>query len=85
MSEFTILFTLAIMQLTGGYLEVMSSTIAPILLCVGIADSIHMISKYDDARLDGMNKRQSITEMVITLAAAPPSSPVSPRPLVSAH
>lgn len=66
----TILFTLAIMQLTGGYFEVMSSTIAPILLCVGIADSIHMISKYDDARVDGLNKRQSITEMLLTLGSA---------------
>lgn len=66
----TILLTLAIMPLTGGYFEVMSSTIAPILLCVGIADSIHMISKYDDARFDGMNKRNSIIEMVITLGSA---------------
>ncbi|MDZ7680643.1 MAG: MMPL family transporter [Fodinibius sp.] len=41
----TILFTLALMHLTGGYFEVMTSTLAPILLCVGIADSIHMISK----------------------------------------
>ncbi|MDR8392351.1 MMPL family transporter [Aliifodinibius sp. S!AR15-10] len=67
---FTILFTLAIMQLTGGYFEVMSSTTAPILLCVGIADSIHMISKYDDARLAGLNKSQSITEMLQTLGSA---------------
>ncbi|MFH5885026.1 RND family transporter [Halalkalibaculum sp. DA3122] len=66
----TILFTLAIMQLTGGYFEVMSSTIAPILLCVGIADSIHMISKYDDARTDGLDKRQSIVEMLLTLGSA---------------
>lgn len=66
----TILFTLAVMQLTGGYFEVMSSTIAPILLCVGIADSIHMISKYDDAQLDGFSKRASITEMLLTLGSA---------------
>lgn len=66
----TILFTLAIMQLTGGYFEVMTSTIAPILLCVGIADSIHMISKYDDARLQGLNNRVSIREMLMTLGSA---------------
>lgn len=66
----TILFTLAVMQLMGGYFEVMTSTIAPILLCVGIADSIHMISKYDDARLQGMNKPASIKEMLLTLGNA---------------
>lgn len=66
----TILFTLAVMQLTGGYFEIMTSTIAPILLCVGIADSIHMISKYDDARLQGMDKPKSIKEMLLTLGNA---------------
>ncbi|MGK7370984.1 MAG: efflux RND transporter permease subunit, partial [Candidatus Halalkalibacterium sp. M3_1C_030] len=66
----TILFTLAVMHLTGGYFEIMTSTIAPILLCVGIADSIHMISKYDDARLQGMDKPRSIKEMLLTLGSA---------------
>lgn len=66
----TILFTLAVMQLTGGYFEIMTSTIAPILLCVGIADSIHMLSKFDDARLQGFNKPESIKEMLLTLGSA---------------
>ncbi|MEO1023421.1 MAG: MMPL family transporter [Bacteroidota bacterium] len=66
----TVLLTVAAITLTGGYLEIMSSTIAPILLCVGIADSIHMISKFDDAAQSGMNRKQSITEMVITLGSA---------------
>jgi len=66
----TILFTLAVMQLTGGYFEVMTSTLAPILLCVGIADSVHMISKYDDARTQGLNRPASIKEMVTTLGSA---------------
>lgn len=66
----TLLFTIAIMQLTGGYLEIMSSTIAPILLCVGVADSIHMISKYDDARESGKGKVPSIIEMMKTLGSA---------------
>ncbi|MDZ7719174.1 MAG: MMPL family transporter [Balneolaceae bacterium] len=66
----TLLLTVAIMQLTGGYLEVMSTTIAPILLCVGIADSVHMISKYDDAREAGLNKQKSIIEMLKTLGSA---------------
>ena len=66
----TLLFTIAFMHLTGGYLEIMSSTIAPILLCVGVADAIHMISKYDDAREIGMDKRASILEMLKTLGSA---------------
>lgn len=66
----TLLFTVAIIQLTGGYLEIMSSTIAPILLCVGVADAVHMISKYDDARESGMLKRESILEMLSTLGSA---------------
>lgn len=66
----TLLFTIAIMQLTGGYLEIMSSTIAPILLCVGVADAIHMISKYDDARVSGCSRKESILEMLTTLGLA---------------
>ena len=66
----TLLVTVALIQLSGGYLEIMSSTIAPILLCVGVADAIHMISKYDDARESGQNKRESIIEMLKTLGSA---------------
>lgn len=66
----TLLLTIALMELTGGYLEIMSSTIAPILLCVGVADAIHMISKYDDSRESGMDKRGSILEMLTTLGSA---------------
>lgn len=66
----TLLFTVAIIHISGGYLEIMSSTIAPILLCVGVADSIHMISKYDDARENGYAKRGSILEMLSTLGSA---------------
>ena len=66
----TLLFTVALMHLTGGYLEIMSSTIAPILLCVGVADAIHMISKYDDSREKGLVKSRSIIEMLKTLGNA---------------
>jgi hypothetical protein len=67
---FTVLFTVAAITLSGGYLEIMSSTIAPILLCVGVADSIHMISKFDDAVQNGMKQRKAIIEMLITLGSA---------------
>lgn len=67
---FTVLFTVAAITLSGGYLEIMSSTIAPILLCVGVADSIHMISKFDDAVQNGMKQRKAILEMLLTLGSA---------------
>lgn len=66
----TLLLTIAIIQLSGGYLEIMSTTIAPILLCVGIADAVHMISKYDDSRESGLDKGTSIIEMLKTLGSA---------------
>lgn len=66
----TLLLTVAIIQLTGGHLEILSSTIAPILLCVGVADAIHMISKYDDSRESGKDKQISILEMMTTLGSA---------------
>jgi len=66
----TLLLTIAFIQLSGGYLEIMSSTIAPILLCVGVADAVHMISKYDDSREAGRDKSFSILEMMTTLGSA---------------
>jgi uncharacterized protein len=66
----TLLFTIALIYLTGSHLEIMSSTIPPILLCVGVADAVHMISKYDDSRESGMNKKSSIIEMLKTLGNA---------------
>ncbi len=66
----TLLLTIASMYLTGGYLEIMSSTIAPILLCVGVADAIHMISKYDDGVEHGQANKKSIIEMLKMLGSA---------------
>lgn len=66
----TILFTVAFIVLTGGYFEIMSSTIAPILLCVGVADSIHLLIKYQDARLTGMAPGPAIRETLIILGSA---------------
>ena len=66
----TVLYTVAFVVMTGGFFEILSSTIAPILLCVGIADSIHMISKYDDAMRHGLTKRNAIIEMLMTLGSA---------------
>lgn len=66
----TILFTLAIMVLTGGYFEILSSTIAPILLCVGISDSVHILSKYNDGRLGGLSRRSAMKDTVMVMGSA---------------
>jgi len=66
----TILFTVVILYLTGGYFEVLTSTIAPILLCVGIADSVHMLSKYRDNRLAGLPRPPAMRESLIVLGSA---------------
>lgn len=66
----TILFTVAVIVLTGGYFEVLSSTIAPILLCVGIADSVHLLSKYQDSRLQGMTPGNALRDTIIILGSA---------------
>lgn len=66
----TILFTVAVIVLTGGYFEILSSTIAPILLCVGVADSIHLLVKYQDSRLLGHTPGTSLRETIIVLGSA---------------
>lgn len=66
----TILFVTAILVLTGGFFEILSSTIAPILLCVGVADSVHMLSKYQDLRLDNRTREQSLRQMILILGTA---------------
>jgi predicted RND superfamily exporter protein len=64
----TILLTVGFMSLTGGYFEILSSTIAPILLCVGVADSIHLMSKYDEHKHQPL--RPSLKDTIVTLGSA---------------
>jgi predicted RND superfamily exporter protein len=64
----TILLTVALMSLTGGYFEILTSTIAPILLCVGVADSIHIMSKYDDH--EHRELVPSLKDTIVTLGSA---------------
>jgi predicted RND superfamily exporter protein len=66
----TILFTVAIIVLTGGYFEVMSGTIAPILLCVGVADSVHLLAKYQDGRINGLTPGAALRDTIIILGGA---------------
>lgn len=66
----TILFTVALLELTGGYFEILTSSIAPILLCVGIADSVHMLVKYNDNRYWGLGRFHSIRDSLVVLGSA---------------
>lgn len=66
----TILFTVAVVVMTGGFFEVLSSTVAPILLCVGISDSIHILAKYNDARLEGLTRRAAMRDTISVMGSA---------------
>ncbi len=66
----TILFVVAVLVMTGGFFEILSSTIAPILLCVGVADSVHMLSKYQDLRLENKSRERSLRETILILGSA---------------
>jgi uncharacterized protein len=66
----TILFTVALLELTGGYFEILTSSIAPILLCVGIADSVHMLVKYNDNRFWGIGRWPALRDSLIVLGSA---------------
>jgi uncharacterized protein len=66
----TILLTVAVVVLTGGYFEILSSTIAPILLCVGIADSVHLLTKYQDSRFSGLATGPALRETIMILGTA---------------
>lgn len=66
----TVLFTITVIQITGGHLEILSSTIISILLCVGVADSVHLLTKYYDGIVQGLSKSQSIKQMLTVLGIA---------------
>lgn len=66
----TIILTIAVLYWSGGYFEVLTSSIAPILLCVGVADSIHMLAKYNEGRFAGLSRRRSLRESLIVLGSA---------------
>ena len=62
--------TVAIQMLFRSPIDVLSSTIAAIILVVGVADSMHLLVKYFNGLGEGLSKREAIRKMVVRLGAA---------------
>jgi uncharacterized protein len=65
-----LLWTIAVMMLSGSYIDVLTSSTAAIILVVAVADSIHLLAKYLDGLTAGLAKREAIRQMVVRLGAA---------------
>ncbi len=62
--------TVAIQMLFRAPIDVLSSTIAAIILVVGVADSIHLLVKYFNGLSEGLSKHDAVRKMVVRLGAA---------------
>lgn len=62
--------TVALQMLFRSPIDVLSSTIAAIILVVGVADSMHLLVKYFNGLGEGLSKRAAIRKMVVRLGAA---------------
>ncbi len=65
-----VLWTIATMMAVGSSIDVLTSTLAAIILVVAVADSLHLLAKYYDGLGQGMTKREAIRQMAVRLGAA---------------
>jgi hydrophobe/amphiphile efflux-3 (HAE3) family protein len=65
-----LLWTIATMMVLGAPIDVLTSTLAAIILVVAVADSVHLIAKYYDGLGQGLGKRAAIRQMAVRLGAA---------------
>ncbi len=65
-----VLWTIAGMMLFGSSIDVLTSTLAAIILVVAVADSLHLLAKYYDGLGAGLDKRAAIRQMAVRLGAA---------------
>lgn len=65
-----VLWTIATMMAVGSSIDVLTSTLAAIILVVAVADAIHLLAKYYDGLGLGLSKREAIRQMAIRLGAA---------------
>jgi hydrophobe/amphiphile efflux-3 (HAE3) family protein len=65
-----LLWTIATMMLLGSPIDVLTSTLAAIILVVAVADSLHLLAKYYDGLGQGLDKRAAIRQMAVRLGAA---------------
>jgi predicted RND superfamily exporter protein len=62
--------TAAVMTLFAAPIDVLSSTVAAIILVVGVADAMHLLVKYYNGLGEGLSKRAAVRQMVVRLGAA---------------
>ena len=65
-----VLWTIATIMAVGSAIDVLTSTLAAIILVVAVADSLHLLAKYYDGLGQGMTKREAIRQMAVRLGAA---------------
>lgn len=65
-----VVWTVAIMMVTGSSIDVLSSTISAMILVVGVADSIHLLARYYDGIAAGLERREAVRDMLVRLGAA---------------
>ncbi len=64
------LWTISIMMVAGAAIDVLSSTIAAIILVVGVADSVHLLSRFNDGIAHGLSRREAARDMIVSLGSA---------------
>ena len=67
---FGVLVTITVQMLFDAPIDVLTSTVAAIILVVGVADSMHLLVKYYNGLGAGLTKREAIRQMVVRLGAA---------------
>ncbi|MEM1042499.1 MAG: MMPL family transporter [Bacteroidota bacterium] len=65
-----VLWTITAMMLFGSSIDVLTSTLAALILVVAVADSLHLLAKYYDGLGAGLDKREAIRQMAYRLGAA---------------
>jgi len=60
----SVVWTMAFMALVGFPLSILTSILPAFLFCVGVGDSIHMLSIYRERRKRGVENRQAIIQAV---------------------
>ena len=65
-----VLWTVGAMMLFGSAIDVLTSTLAAIVLVVAVADSIHLLAKYHDGLAEGLGKRAALRQTLERLGAA---------------
>ena len=58
--------TFGAMSLTGTTMTMMSTILPAFIACVGIGDSVHLLSVYRDYLRDGLDRREAIVQAVAT-------------------